>query len=258
MKHVYTTIPVQIILLILLTFLFTGSTTTGKVELTMADPSDLNDRFSECGEPLVDIDDNDYRTVKIGNQCWMSENLRVTRYRDGSDIQTGLTNSQWENSIIGAYAIYQYDIHPLSEKIEWVGSREEMVKYFGKLYNWYAVDDNRGLCPEGWRVPSDRDWTELIEYLGDSAGRKMKSVVRQYWLTPNLPGSNESGFSGIPGGLRFSDGTYFLLGRQGSWWSSSEIDRHHAWNRFLFTNGNDVSSGSFNKRFGFSVRCLQE
>jgi uncharacterized protein (TIGR02145 family) len=200
---------------------------------------------------VTDIDNNVYQTVKIGNQWWMAENLITTRYRDGVTIPNVTDDSQWENLTTGAWAYYNND-----------ASNDGT---YGKLYNWYAVDDTRGLCPEGWHVPSDDEWTMLVDFLGgrEVAGGKMKSTrtdpdPHPRWRSPNTGATNESGFSGLPGHSRFSDGSYGPIGYYGFWWSSTELTTVSAWFRVLFYNNGDVYRDYGYKRAGFSVRCLRD
>lgn len=213
---------------------------------------------------ITDIDGNAYNIVQIGDQWWMAENLRVTKYRNGDAIPTGLSNTDWRNTSSGAYAIY-----PHSE-IEGLDSNEKVVAAYGKLYNWYAVDDLRGLCPEGWNVPSDEEWTMLTDYLDGLANNKlckMKSTrtepdLHPRWDSPNTGATNESGFSGLPGGYRRlgrHSGVYFAgIGEFGMWWSSTEYPIDHAWNRGLLYDFSHVGRLYFNKRDGFSIRCLMD
>jgi len=116
---------------------------------------------------VTDIDGNVYQTVIIGNQEWITENLRVTKYNNGDDIPTGLNDSEWQNTTQGAYAIYPHDGGETEDDVEGINSDEEMIGAYGMLYNWYSVDDERGLCPAGWSIPSDEDWTQLINYAID-------------------------------------------------------------------------------------------
>ncbi len=219
-----------------------------------------------------DIDNNDYQTVKIGDQWWMAENLRVTRYRNGDAIPTNIGNDQWENTISGAYAIYPHD------KVDGINSDAEMVAAYGKLYNWYAVDDSRGLCPAGWHVPSDDEWKQLEMYLGMSeqdvnltgyrgspVGGKLKSIQTEpdphpRWSSPNTEANNESGFSGLPSGRRKDDGGYIVIGYNGGWWSSSKDGTYLAWSRSLryHYDGSSVTRATHNKNYGFSIRCLRD
>jgi uncharacterized protein (TIGR02145 family) len=207
--------------------------------------------WNRCpGTPSVtDIDGNVYNTVQIGNQCWTQSNLKVSKYRNGDNILTGLSDGQWSSTTSGAYAIYNND--PVNDGL------------YGKLYNWYAVDDSRGLCPTGWHVPSDAEWTTLTTFLGgaSAAGGAMKSTATQPtpggWLAPNTGATNSSGFTGLPGGSRDSGGGFYSLGNGGGWWSSSDAGSGSAWTRLL--DFNDALAFRYNgtPRGGFSVRCLK-
>jgi uncharacterized protein (TIGR02145 family) len=206
----------------------------------------------------VDIDGNAYDTVVIGTQVWMSKNLRVSKYRNGDPIPTNLNNTDWQNSTSGAYAIYN--------------NTTSNDSIYGKLYNWYAVADPRGLCPVGWHVPSDAEWQTLETALGmpavelnntggrgsaQNVGGQMKSVS-PLWLSPNTGATNSSGFSGLPGGRRVSNGAYDFIGYYGYWWSSTQSATTSAWLRYLhYSFGNVYLSGN-TKRVGFSVRCVRD
>ena len=235
------------------------------------DPVSPGDNGYEMGT-VTDIDDNVYETVKIGEQWWMAENLRVTRYRNGDEMFTGIRDSIWQIAISGIYAVYQ---HTDVDNIE---SAEEMLETYGALYNWYAVADERGLCPEGWRVPDDGEWKELEMYLGVSQqavektgwrendeGGKLKStrtapLHHPKWNNPNLGATNETGWSGLPGGFRDYSGEYNYIGSFGRWWTSSEHtpDGNYALFRSLGHNYSGISRFVVLKQHGFSVRCLKE
>ena len=166
------------------------------------------------GTPTVtDIDGNLYNTVQIGNQCWMQSNLKVTKYRNGDNIPTGLSNSSWGSTFSGAYVSY------LNSTIN--------DSLFGKLYNWYAVGDGRGICPIGWHVPSNSEWTTLTDFLGGEsvAGGALKNTSTQPipggWNVPNTGATNSSGFTALPGGWRDDGGAFRDLNNDGRWWSSS-------------------------------------
>jgi len=214
-----------------------------------------------CGTSTVsDVDGNNYNTVQIGTQCWTQSNLKVSKYRNGDNIPTGLSNSAWENTTAGAYAIFNND--PVNDGL------------YGKLYNHYAVLDTRGLCPTGWYVPTDREWNLLVMYLdanadtgagawqNTNAGGALKSTATQPtpggWNSPNAGATNSSGFSAGPGALRNPNGEFFnVLGQNGWWWSSS-LNGTFSWYRALsYTNG-DFYRSSNNLRFGMSVRCLRD
>jgi uncharacterized protein (TIGR02145 family) len=206
------------------------------------------------GNGVTDIDGNFYPSIIINGQEWMQKNLAVSKYRNGDPIPTGLSNTTWQNTTSGAYAIYDN-----------VAANNTI---YGKLYNWYAVNDSRGLCPTGWHVPSDAEWTTLINYLDPNqnpsatgaqssvAGGKMKSTTG--WISPNTGATNESGFTGLPGGYRLSDGPYSSIGGFGYWWSSTEYDSSLAWYRDLTCYNSTVLRYASNKRLGFSVRCVRD
>jgi len=213
-----------------------------------------------CGNQstVTDIDGNVYPIVQIGTQCWMKENLKVSKYRNGDLIPTNLSDAAWEAATTGAYAIYNNDAANNTT--------------YGKLYNWFAVVDSRNLCPTGWHVPSDGEWKTLEIYLGMSTtdadlegargsaqnvGGKLKSTS-SLWFAPNTGATNESGFSGLPGGSRNSSGDYYDIGYLGSWWSSTENSTTDAWYRFLYYYYGSSDRYDYNKRGGFSVRCLRD
>jgi uncharacterized protein (TIGR02145 family) len=204
-----------------------------------------------CGTNTVsDVDGNVYNTVQIGAQCWTQSNLKVSKYRNGDNISTGLGNTVWSNTTSGAYAIYNND--PVNDGL------------YGKLYNHFAAMDSRGLCPTGWHVPTDGEWTTLETFLGGSsvAGGALKSTVTQPtpggWLAPNSGATNSSGFAAGPGGNRGSDGAYQLLGTHGYWWSSS-TSGFNGWYRYLGYNGGGIYRLlSVDRRDGFSVRCVKD
>jgi uncharacterized protein (TIGR02145 family) len=193
----------------------------------------------------VDVDGNVYTTVTIGTQVWMKENLKVSKYRNGDPIPTNLTDAAWGATTTGAYSIYNNDAANNTT--------------YGKLYNWYAVADSRNLCPVGWHVPTDSEWTTLENYLGGTsvAGGKLKSTST-LWNAPNTSATNESGFSGLPGGTRDRFGTYYFIGSNGAWWSSTEYSATYAWGRNLnYGNGNS-GRDYYDGQGGFSVRCLRD
>jgi uncharacterized protein (TIGR02145 family) len=200
---------------------------------------------ADFSPPVSDIDGNVYGTVVIGTQTWMAENLKTTRYRDGSSIAYVLDNGTWSSLNSGAWSYYNHD------------STNNSI--YGKLYNWYAVADSRSLCPTGWHVPSDAEWTSLENFLGGSsvAGGKMKAVS-SLWSSPNTGATNESGFSALPGGFRSYDGSFNNFGYNGFWWSSTENSSTFAWIRYLISNGAYSYRDNANKTFGFSVRCLKD
>jgi len=194
---------------------------------------------------VTDIDANVYVTVLIGDQWWMAENLKTTRFADGSVIPNVTDNTAWTQLSTPAWCNYNNSL------------ANDLV--YGKLYNWYTVSDPRNVCPAGWHAPTDAEWTTLTNFLGgvSVAGGKMKTTTG--WLPPNTGATNESNFSGLPGGSRYYvDGTFYSVGYGGYWWSSSEYDANGAWGRDLSYNSGDAGRGSSTKRDGLSVRCLRD
>ena len=195
-----------------------------------------------------------YQTVQIGTQTWMAENLRTTKYRNGDFIPNVTDPNQWAALTTGAWAHYD--------------NNSQYENPYGILYNWFAVNDSRNVCPTGWHVPSDAEWSTFINYLDpnanggislNTAGGKMKSTGTQYWQSSNQNATNESGFSGLPGGYRtYYDGSFYDIGFRGNWWSSTENDASSAWTRYLYSYDVSVYRASYFKGNGFSVRCLRD
>ncbi len=196
--------------------------------------------FSSCG---ASSSSDSTSTENIGSQVWTSKNLDVATYRNGDVIPQVQDADAWSNLRTGAWCYYDNDA-------------SNGTKY-GKLYNWYAVNDARGLAPKGFHIPSDAEWTILTDYLGGgaaSAGEKMKSSTGWY---ANGNGTNSSGFAGFPGGWRDYDGTFSSVGSNGYWWSATEDNSNDAWSRDLDCSDGDVYRSSYHdKRNAFSVRCL--
>ena len=205
-----------------------------------------------CGDPL-EYQGYDYETVQIGEKCWFAENLRVTSYRNGEGVDSYQDPANWASASNGGMCTY--------------GNSSSNDGVFGLLYNWYAVDDARGLCPNGWSVPTDGEWMTMEMSLGMSEaeangtwwrgtnqGSQMKS---DYGWNIGGNGTNSSGFSGLPGGYRESNGNFSGAGYDGNWWSSSS-DGANAWHRFLFWDTEAVNRGVHNHRRGVSVRCIQD
>ena len=208
-------------------------------------PAKLNGRSvsSYCSIP---VNFEMGKPVMIGTQTWNANNLNLDHFRNGDIIPEAKTAEEWiaaGNSERAAWCHYNID-------------RTNGEKY-GKLYNWYAVNDKRGLAPAGWHVPSDEEWTILSTFLGgeDVAGKKMKSTSG--W-NDNGNGTNSSGFSGLPGGRRDDDGSFRYGGSNGYWWSASESNKTNAWYRPLSYNYSILVRPSYYKSYGFSVRCVKD
>jgi uncharacterized protein (TIGR02145 family) len=233
-------------------------------------PAVVTPSFS-CGPSTVsDIDGNIYNTVLIGSQCWMASNLRVSNYNDGASITlnntytSGTVSTVWQGLRTGAYTIYDNQ-----------ASTGTNAMNYGFLYNWYAVKgifkteviastDTLRICPTGWHVPTDAEWTTLVTYLNTvaptgSVGGKMKTIGTAYWNSPNTGATNESGFSALPGGYRNNYGTFSSISYIAYFWSATTYSGFIAYFRILsYNNGNvNRSNGSY-KMFGKSVRCLRD
>ena len=199
-------------------------------------------------QTVTDYDGNVYNTVTIGTQVWMAENLKVTHYRNGNAIPNVIDASTWSNLTFGARCYYDND------------SVTNVGKY-GALYNWYAVVDSSNICPLGWHIPTDTEWTTLTTYLGGTsvAGGKLKETGTTHWQSPNTGATNSSGFTALPGGFRYYDNGSFLSDAQyGFWWSATEVATTYAWDRYLTYNNTSVTWGSDKQKCGLSVRCVKD
>ena len=195
---------------------------------------------------VIDQEGNSYKTMIIGSQEWMAENLKTSSYRNGNPIPNVQSKDEWVQLDAGAWVHYDNNV--------------ENECPYGKLYNWYAVSDNRGLCPTGWRVPTDDDWDQLTDHLGDlnSAGAKMKSAGTVYWAGENSGAVNSSGFSGLPGGSSIN-GDFNEIGKHGRWWSSTKHPTFgSAYYRQLNYHLASLKRHDLSQYQGFSVRCIRE
>ena len=212
-----------------------------------------NDNKVELSDKVIDIDGNNYSIDTIGKQTWMKENLNVSKFRNGDLIPEAKTAEEWKKAGDNGEPAWCY-----------YENNAANGKKYGKLYNWYAVIDARGLAPEGYHVPSDKEWSTLINFLGgkDNACQKMKSV--KGWsenMIGDGNGTNESGFDGLPGGCRYGFGDYDgSVGYDGNWWSSTSIEDEldvSSWGRTL-SNEYEVRRLENDKSNGLSVRCLRD
>ncbi|MEI8054251.1 MAG: fibrobacter succinogenes major paralogous domain-containing protein [Bacteroidota bacterium] len=185
-------------------------------------------------------------TVSICNQVWMTKNLDVSVYRNGDAIPQVTDSAQWVNLTTGAWCYYNND--PANGAI------------YGKLYNWYAVNDPRGLAPTGYHVSTDSEWSSLVTCLGgdSTAGGKIKEAGIMHWLSPNTAATNSSGIKGLPAGCRDFDGSFNYISSYGIWWSSTEDDTTYSWARDLYYNDGVILRFNDLKILGFSVRCLKD
>jgi uncharacterized protein (TIGR02145 family) len=205
------------------------------------------DEFNNNPGTVTDQDGNVYRTVSIGTQVWMVENLNTTKYRNGEPIANITDDTVWFDLTSGAFCNYNNDTANSTT--------------YGRLYNWYAVNDSRNIAPVGWHVPSEEDWTTLTTYLvgGESeAGGKLKEAGIAHWLSPNTDATNKTGFTALPGGYRNFTGTFLGIGYGDYYWSSVEDDDSDALCRALYCNSSQVDKASFYKTVGISVRCIKD
>jgi len=206
----------------------------------------------KIGTGVTDVEGNNYKTVIIGNQEWMAQNLKTTRYNDQTEIPYVDSNHLWEGLTNSpGWCYYDNNIENNSK--------------FGKLYNWNAINPttngNKNICPNGWHIPSDEDWRILVDYLGGTniAGGKMKEVGNAVWNSPNESASNSSSFSGVPGGFRTPNGFFNELGNQGNWWSSTLSTMNvdiYAWAYSLSYTDSIALRNYIDKMSGLSVRCI--
>ena len=206
---------------------------------------------------VTDIDGNVYRTVKIGSQWWMAENLKATHYRNGDEIPNMTGDADWSNLTAGACSYYD--------------DNANNAAVYGRLYNWYGVNDSRKIAPAGWHVPSDEEWKELemvlgmsqysvdsTRYRGTNEGGKLKETGTSHWFDPNTGATNETGFSALPGGYRLSTVGYHDIGYYTYFWSSTEGSSGQAWYRLLSYRYSKVYRLSLSMHVGFSVRCVRD
>jgi len=206
---------------------------------------------------VTDVDGNIYQTVKIGDQLWMAENLEVTHYRNGDPIPFVTDPEDWGGLSTGAYCEHN--------------NNSASVDVYGRLYNWFAVDDSRGLAPAGWHVPTDEDWKELEMHIGMSQstadiylwrgtdeGDKLKEKGTAHWTAPNSGATNEVWFTALPGAERGRDGAYSALGITAYFWASDESNSTEAWSRHLLYTHSDIYRYDYVKVNGFSVRCVKD
>ena len=214
----------------------------------------------EQAQVVRDIDENKYQAVKIGNQVWMAENLKVTHYRNGDAISKVTDDAEWSDLTTGAYCNYD--------------NNSTLISTYGLLYNWYAVNDSRGLASDGWHVPTDEEWKELELYLGMSqaelddvawrssgdVGGQLKETGTNHWISPNEGATNASGFKALPGGFRYINGAFHELGYLASLWTSTvdSDSTSNAWHRELDYKVTWVARYGFSELAGLSIRCLKD
>lgn len=207
---------------------------------------DDNNVNPEPPTTVVDIDGNVYNTVTIGTQVWIVENLKTTHYNNGTAIPLVTNDTTWSELTTSGYCWYNNDDTTYSNP-------------YGALYNWHTVNTGN-LCPTGWHVPADAEWTYLTNYLGGEsvAGGKLKTTGTMNWNPPNTGATNESGFSALPGGFRAYDGSFYEMGDGAYFWSSTESGSDNAWYQLLYYYYEDLTHDNQIKNHGFSIRCLMD
>jgi uncharacterized protein (TIGR02145 family) len=232
---------------------------TNEVGNSLASSASTAVKSFTCGTGTIsDIDNNPYETVSIGAQCWTKTNLKVTKYNDGSNIPEIPGSGTWDNTIVtGARTVY--------------ADLPSNLSTYGYLYNWYAVNDAKGLCPTGWHVPTDSDWNKLVKFIDSgadtsstsssqstTAGGKMKSTST-LWNTAT-PETDNFGFTALPGGSRTSGGSFTNIRFVAFFWSATVFDLNvnDAWFRSLDSFTSNVLRAKGIKSFGASIRCLKD
>jgi uncharacterized protein (TIGR02145 family) len=217
-----------------------------KTETPDPDPNHLN-KDLVYGE-IMDLEGNTYKTIQIGATIWMAENLRSTRFCNGDAINGMPELTTWLENKEKKLPAWVY-----------VNNNPALDEPYGKLYNWYAVEDDRGLCPCDWEIPTEEEWNNVQSHLGDDSGGKMKTAGFFYWQSPNTGATNESGYSGLPGGLRTALGSFENFGTGGVWWTNNEfeLDVFSAKVMALTYNSSDIGIGFAEKPTGLSVRCIK-
>ncbi len=203
-----------------------------------------------AGPVVADPDGNSYNSVIIGTQVWLKENLKTTKYNNGD--------------LIGTTTPATLDISNESlPKYQWgYDGNESNVTTYGRLYTWYAVTDDRRICPTGWHVPDDDDWETLKTFLCGSgsnvAGGKLKEISTNHWISPNTGATNETGFTARPGGSRYYTGVFYYLGTYSYWWSTTENGAYNAWIRIIYNSYEYLGKDYNYNKNGLSVRCIKD
>jgi uncharacterized protein (TIGR02145 family) len=195
---------------------------------------------------VQDIDGNVYHTVTIGTQTWLLEDLKTTHYRNGDPIANITDNKEWSDLTTPGYCNYEND--------------SAIASVYGRLYNWYAMEDIRNIAPEGWHVPSNNEWIRLKDILGGAAnaGGKLKETDTIHWKRPNADATNLVGFTALPAGCRVSDGTFVSLNISGHWWRTGDYMDIYGYCWYMSNNFPLLGWAIYLKQFGFQVRCIKD
>jgi uncharacterized protein (TIGR02145 family) len=196
--------------------------------------------------PVLDFEGNSYKTIKAGTHVWMAENLRSIKFNDGTDISKVSGSMQWKNIIAPGYCWYNNDSISNST-------------IYGALYNGYAVNSGK-LCPTGWHIPAIDEWQQLKEFITDtiSDGGKLKEAGTIHWMAPNYGSTNSSGFTALPSGFRFIDGSYTAIYYYTGFWTATEIGSDNQWFVGLYYGDASATLSSVSQKYGLSVRCVKD
>ena len=213
---------------------------TAEIEsITFSNSSSIN-----SDNTVSDIDGNIYKTVKIGTQIWMAENLKTTKLNNGTPISKVTDNDKWKNLLSPGYCYYDND--------------ESNRNIYGALYNWYSMNNNN-VCPTGWHVPNEGEWDILTDNLGDNSGKELKETGTTHWESPNSGVSNSTEFTALPSGYRNGYNSLFTFkGGTGLWWTSSRKDQSKAATRAMWSNSSKVGIGQYSLTYGVGIRCIKD
>ena len=202
---------------------------------------------TEKAKSVTDVEGNVYDLVYIGTQVWMADNLKTTKFRDGTAIPNVPESNAWIALSTPGYCWYAND-------------KETYGNTYGALYNWFAVADAKGLCPTGFHVPTDEEWTTLITFAGGDAvaGGKLKEEGTTHWTTPNTGATDDYDFKALPGGRRSDEGYFWYIGTGTRWWSSTQFDATYAWSRDAAYDNASVQRDFKTKTYGMSIRCIKD
>jgi uncharacterized protein (TIGR02145 family) len=197
-------------------------------------------------DPLKDIEGNTYKTIRIGTQTWMAENLKTTILNNGTQIPQIINSEDWRNLYTEGYCWYNNDPD---------ANRDT----YGALYNGFTVSTGE-LCPTGWHIPTREDWLTLREFLSDTinGGNSLKETGPEHWLPSNISADNSTGFSALPSGIRYFEGTFSSINSFTSFWSGTETSQNELWYISLYSGNSGVSMHHISKKYGFSVRCVKD
>ena len=205
--------------------------------------------YQSLAQSIKDVEGNTHTVIKIGEQTWMGQNLNVSQFSNGDLIPEANSDQEWEQASIDKKPAWCY--------------YENLTEYgtaYGKLYNWFAVKDKRGLAPKGWHISSAEEWNTLAQTLGGAAmaGKKLKEKGADHWKTPNKEATNESGFTATPSGLNYSFGSFVSFETKAYWWTTTEDGDDTAIVFSLSHDSNELFNLFLNKGVGISVRCLKD